>query len=189
MSCMPWIQKSSASFFRSFHCSQVPLELLYTDAWGPSPVCSKSGFKYYVSFMDDYSVIHDFFQLCVRVMFSLFFFIFNRMLNDFLTPNLNQSNLSRVVNITFFNKFFKQQGISHRISCPHIHQQNGAIKHKHRHIVETDLSLLSHAYAPLKFWEDAFVTACYLINHMPTTTLLQNHILMFFLKHQQTTNF
>jgi hypothetical protein len=109
MSCMPWIQKSSASFFRSFHCSQVPLELLYTDAWGPFPVCSKSGFKYYVSFMDVYSVIHDFFQLCVRVMFSLFFFIFNGMLNDFLTPNLNQSNLSRVVNITLFTNFLNSK--------------------------------------------------------------------------------
>jgi len=59
--------------------------------------------------MDDYSVIHDFFQLCVRVMFSLFFFIFNRMLNDFLTPNLNQSNLSRVVNITLFTNFLNSK--------------------------------------------------------------------------------
>jgi hypothetical protein len=69
------------------------------------------------------------------------------------------------------HKFFKQQGISHRISCSHTHQPNGVIELKLCHIVETGLSLLSHASAPLKFWEDAFVTACYLINHMPTTTL------------------
>ena len=32
-----------------------PLELIFTDVWGPSPICSKSGSKYYVSFMDAYS--------------------------------------------------------------------------------------------------------------------------------------
>jgi hypothetical protein len=60
------------------------------------------------------------------------------------------------------------------VSCPHTHQQNGAIEQKHRHIVETGLALLSHAHLPLKFWDDAFSTACYLINCMPTT-VLQNH--------------
>jgi hypothetical protein len=42
------------------------------------------------------------------------------------------------------------------VSCPHTHQQNGAIERKHRHIVETGLALLSHAHLPLKFWDDAF---------------------------------
>ena len=38
-------------------CTQVnfPLELIFTDVWGLSPICSKSGSKYYVSFMDAYS--------------------------------------------------------------------------------------------------------------------------------------
>jgi hypothetical protein len=71
------------------------------------------------------------------------------------------------------NKLLQQLGILHRVSCPHTHQQNGAIKRKHRHIVQTDLALLSHAHLPLPFWDDAFSTACYLINRMPTT-ILQN---------------
>jgi hypothetical protein len=73
------------------------------------------------------------------------------------------------------NKLLQQLGILHRVSCPHTHQQNGAIEQKHRHIVETGLALLSHAHLPLPlpFWDDAFSTACYLINRMPTT-ILQN---------------
>jgi hypothetical protein len=31
------------------------------------------------------------------------------------------------------------------VSCPHTHQQNGAIERKHRHLVETALSLLAQA--------------------------------------------
>jgi hypothetical protein len=64
-------------------------------------------------------------------------------------------------------------GNTHKLSCPYTHQQNGAIERKHRHIVGIGLALLSHASVPIRFWEDAFVTACYLINRMPTN-ILQN---------------
>lgn len=32
-----------------------PLELVQTDVWGPSPMLSFNGYKYYVSFVDMYS--------------------------------------------------------------------------------------------------------------------------------------
>jgi hypothetical protein len=62
-------------------------------------------------------------------------------------------------------------GISHRLSCPHTHQQNGVVERKDRHIVETSLALLSHAHVPLEYWDYAFQIACYLINRMPTPLL------------------
>ena len=34
--------------------SQV-LELIHTDLWGPSPIISKDGYVYYISFVDDFS--------------------------------------------------------------------------------------------------------------------------------------
>ena len=55
------------------------------------------------------------------------------------------------------NSFFKHIGISHRVSCPHAQQQNGAAERKHRHIVELGLSLFAHATMPLKFWDEAFL--------------------------------
>ena len=69
------------------------------------------------------------------------------------------------------SKFFESCGIAHHLSCPHTHQQNGAVERKHCHIVETGLALLYHANIPLRFWDDAFQTACYLINRLPTTIL------------------
>jgi hypothetical protein len=58
--------------------------------------------------------------------------------------------------------FFTSLGIAHRVSCPHTHQQNGSAEQKHRHIVETSLTLLAHAHMPLKFWDEAFLTTTYL---------------------------
>jgi histone deacetylase 1/2 len=68
-------------------------------------------------------------------------------------------------------KFFSDIGISHRVSCPHTHQQNGTAERKHRHIVETGLTLLSHASVPYRFWSDAFSTACFLINRLPSRVI------------------
>jgi histone deacetylase 1/2 len=62
--------------------------------------------------------------------------------------------------------------MSHHVSCPHAHQQNGAAERKHRHIVEVGLSMLSHASVPLKFWdEEAFLSATYIINRLPNEIL------------------
>jgi histone deacetylase 1/2 len=42
------------SFPISNHVSTAPLELIFTDVWGPA-IPSASGFKYYVSFIDDFT--------------------------------------------------------------------------------------------------------------------------------------
>lgn len=57
------------------------------------------------------------------------------------------------------------------MSGPHTHQQNGAVERKHRHIVEVGLSLLAHASMPLKFWDEAFLAAVYLINRLPSKVI------------------
>uniref|UniRef100_A0A8R7JVN6 Integrase catalytic domain-containing protein n=1 Tax=Triticum urartu TaxID=4572 RepID=A0A8R7JVN6_TRIUA len=69
------------------------------------------------------------------------------------------------------NSFFQKIGISHHVSCPHAHQQNGSAKRKHRHIVEVGLALLAHASMPLKFWDEAFLAATYLINIRPSKVI------------------
>jgi hypothetical protein len=52
-----------------------------------------------------------------------------------------------------------------------VHQQNGSAEHKHHHIVEVGLSLLAHASMPLKYWDETFLAATYLINRLPTKVL------------------
>ncbi|KAL9997723.1 putative RNA-directed DNA polymerase [Helianthus debilis subsp. tardiflorus] len=67
--------------------------------------------------------------------------------------------------------YLQSQGISHFTTPPHTPEQNGVAERRHRHIVETGLSLLHHARLPLSFWTHAFQTAVYLINQLPTPIL------------------
>ena len=69
------------------------------------------------------------------------------------------------------SKYLTSCGIHHRLSCPHTPAQNGTAERKHRHIIETALSLLKQASMPHKFWDEAACTAVYLINRMPTPLL------------------
>jgi histone deacetylase 1/2 len=44
---------------------------------------------------------------------------------------------------------------------------------KYGHIVEVGLSLLANASTPVKFWDEAFLCATYLINMLPSKVI--NH--------------
>uniref|UniRef100_A0A2N9HMZ2 Integrase catalytic domain-containing protein n=1 Tax=Fagus sylvatica TaxID=28930 RepID=A0A2N9HMZ2_FAGSY len=50
-------------------------------------------------------------------------------------------------------------------------EQNGVAERKHRHIVETGLTMLFHARLPKNLWIEAFMTAVYLINRLPSSKL------------------
>jgi hypothetical protein len=69
------------------------------------------------------------------------------------------------------NSFFSQIGITHLVSCPHAHQQNEAVEKKYRHIVDVGLSLLAHAHMSLKYWDEAFLAATFLINRTPSKVI------------------
>ncbi|XP_061341879.1 uncharacterized protein LOC133288188 [Gastrolobium bilobum] len=72
-----------------------------------------------------------------------------------------------------FSLFMSSHGILHQSSCPHTPQQNGVAERKNRHLIETTCTLLLDAHMPLQFWGDAVLTACYLINRMPSSAI--NH--------------
>lgn len=74
-----------------------------------------------------------------------------------------------------FQSFLTSQGILHQTSCAHTPQQDGVVERKNRHVVETTCTLLLHHKVPLCFWDDAILTACYLINRMPSS-ILNNQI-------------
>ncbi|CAN6469819.1 unnamed protein product [Victoria cruziana] len=57
------------------------------------------------------------------------------------------------------------------MSCPYTPQQNGIAERKHRHIIETALSMMHDVDIPFSFWTEAFYTATYVINRLPMVLL------------------
>lgn len=57
------------------------------------------------------------------------------------------------------------------VSCPYIFEQNGVSEGKHRHIVDTYITLLFNANFLLFLCVEAFMTVFFLIDKMITITL------------------
>ena len=64
-----------------------------------------------------------------------------------------------------------QHGILHQTSCVDTLAQNGVVKRKNRHLLETARALLFQMHVPKHFWADAVSTFCFLINRMPSSVL------------------
>jgi hypothetical protein len=126
--------------------STTPLEQVFSDVWGPAPL-SVGKQAYYVRLLMILANSHGFIFLKSVLMFIKPFSIISSMLNVSLIGKLL---LCKLIGGEYekLNGLFQKVGITHRVSCPHAHQQNGSAKRKHHHIVEVGLALLANASMP-----------------------------------------
>jgi histone deacetylase 1/2 len=157
-------------FSNSDRVISKPLEFIYSDVWGPAQT-STSGHRYYVSFIDGYSRFTWIYLLKHKSDVFHIFLAFQKHVERLLNHKIIHVQSDWGGEYLKLNKFFDDIGISHRVSCPHTHQQNGRAERKHRHLVETGLTLLAHASMPFRFWSDAFITASFLINRTPSRVI------------------
>jgi histone deacetylase 1/2 len=155
---------------RSTSISSRPLELVFSDVWGPTPT-SVGRNNFYVSFIDDYSKFTWIYLLRHKSEVFQCFKDFQQLVERQFDAKILTMQTDWGGEYEALNSFFKRIGIAHHVSCPYAHQQNGSAERKHRHIVEVGLTLLSHSSMPLKFWDEAFLTAVYLINRLPSKVI------------------
>ncbi|AAD21687.1 Strong similarity to gi/3600044 T12H20.12 protease homolog from Arabidopsis thaliana BAC gb/AF080119 and is a member of the reverse transcriptase family PF/00078 [Arabidopsis thaliana] len=150
-----------------------PLDRIHCDLWGPSPVVSNQGLKYYAIFVDDYSRYSWFYPLHNKSEFLSVFISFQKLVENQLNTKIKvfQSDGGGEFVSNKLKTHLSEHGIHHRISCPYTPQQNGLAERKHRHLVELGLSMLFHSHTPQKFWVESFFTANYIINRLPSSVL------------------
>jgi histone deacetylase 1/2 len=154
-------------YHKSFNESSAPLELVFSDVWGPT-LESVGRKKYYVSFIDDFSKFVWIYLIKHKSEVFQKFHEFQSLVERQFNRKILAMQTDWGGEYEKLNSFFNQVGISHHVSCSYAHQQNGSAERKHRHIVKVGLSLLAHASMPLKYWDEAFIAATYLINRTPS---------------------
>lgn len=125
--------------------SNGPLDLLYTDVWGPSAISSVDGSYYYVIFVDHYTKYIWFYHMRLK---SDVFAIFRRY--KLLVEKYFKRPITTIYSYgggeyTALKTFLSNEGIQHFKTPPHTPQHNGMAERRHKHIISTGLILLHQA--------------------------------------------
>ncbi|KAK0584816.1 hypothetical protein LWI29_019151 [Acer saccharum] len=70
-----------------------------------------------------------------------------------------------------FNDLCREWGIARHKTAPSNPQQNGVAERMNRTLMDKVRCLLINAKLPGKFWAEAVMTACYLVNRSPSTAI------------------
>ena len=153
-----------------FQSSRV-LERIHSDVWGPAPVVSVQGFRYYVVFIDNYSRFCWFYPMKSKSDVFSIFKIFQQQVETQYDQKIKvfQSDGGG----EFVNKqmaqHFSECGIKHIMSCPHTPEQNGIAERRHRYITELGMSMLFQSHLPHTLWVEALFTSAFLGNLLPSS--------------------
>lgn len=164
-------KSSRLPFVSSSFVASKPLERVHCDLWGPAPVASVQGFHYYVIFIDNFSRFSWLYPLKNKSDFLSTFVKFKAMIEKLLSTTILtfQCDGGGEFMSTEFKSILTTAGIQQLVSCPHTPQQNGLAERKHRHVTELGLAMMFQSHIPQKHWVEAFVTANFLINLLPST--------------------
>ncbi|KAG7579009.1 Integrase catalytic core [Arabidopsis thaliana x Arabidopsis arenosa] len=152
--------------------STRPLEYLYLDVW-TSPILSVDNYKYYLIIIDHFSRYTWLYPLKKKSDVKLVFIAFKALLENKLQQRIGTLFSDNGGEFLALREFLATSGVSHLTSPPHNPEHNGISERKHRHVVESGLTLLSQASIPTTYWTYAFATAVYLINRLITQVLSQ----------------
>ena len=170
----------------SMNKSAIPFALIHSDVWGPSPITTSSGHRWFVIFVDDCTRMTWLYLLKHKDEVFDVFKSFHIMVQTQFSAKiqiLRSDNGGEYVNQPF-QAYFQSHGLFHETSCSQTPQQNGIAERKNRHILETARALLIGTHVPSRYWDDAVATAVHLLNRMPTKVLtfqtplkvLSNHV-------------
>ena len=149
------------------------LGLIHTDLWGPSPMASLGGSRYYVTFIDDFSrKVWVYFLKNKSDVFETFkkWKAMVETESGLKLKCLRSDNGGEYID-GGFKEYCAVNGIRMEKTVPGTPQQNGIAERMNRTINEQARSMRLHSGLPQTFWADAVHTAVYLINRGPSVPL------------------
>lgn len=157
-------------FSKSSLKSTRPLELLFSDVW-TSLILSKDHFKYYLVIVDHYSRYTWMYPIKKKSDVKEVFIAFKCLVENRFQQKIGTFFTDNGGEFMVLKTYLAANGITHLTSPPHTPEHNGVSERKHRHIVETGLTMLSKASVPKELCPYAFAAAVYTINRLPTPVL------------------
>ena len=128
-------------------------DIIHSDVWGPSPVSSIGGSRYFVVFVDDYSRYSWIFHMKHRFELLQVYSNFAKMVETQFSKRIKIFRSDNAFEYTqyAFQAVLHSYGTVHHLTCPSTSQQNGRAERKFRHIFDTVRAFLLSAKVPAPF--------------------------------------
>lgn len=158
------------SFISNNHMSKFPFNLIHCAIWGPYHISANSGYRYFLTLVDDCTGFAWVFLLRhksdVQTAIPKFF-------NMIETQFHSKSKVFRSENARdlVFTNFFNDKGVLHQYSCVDTPQQNSIVERKHQHLLNVARALYFQSKIPTHFWTECILIATFLINCTPPPLL------------------
>ena len=145
-------------------------DLIHSNVWGPSPIATQGGSRYFVIFVDDFSRYTWIYLFKNRSELSQIYRDFTKMIEtQFSKPiKVFRSDNAQEYKAHEFTDILHQSGTIPHSSCASTSQQNGRAERKLRHILDVVRAITLVATTPSSFWGEAALTAVYTINRCPS---------------------
>lgn len=134
----------------TLHRATKPLQLLHADLWGPAPVPSYSGARYFLSIIDDFSCKNWNYFLHRKGEAFDTFRTFQRMVENETGLHVISIRTDRGGEFTSkaFQDYCHKHGIQRQLTVACTPQQNGVVDRRNRTLLETARCLTSHQNLP-----------------------------------------
>ena len=149
------------------------LELIHTDVCGPMSTEARGGFRYFVTFTDDYSKIGYIYLMRYK---SETFDKFKEFKAKVETQHgksikcLRSDRGGEYLSAEFLD-YLSVAGIESQTTAPGTPQQNGVAERRNRTLLNMVRSMMSYARLPVSFWGHALLSASHILDNLPSKSV------------------
>ncbi|GAB6033770.1 hypothetical protein CHUAL_013973 [Chamberlinius hualienensis] len=149
------------------------LQLVHMDLWGPSPIVSKTGARYLLTIIDDFSRRVSVHALERKNQALEHFKKFKVEVEKQLGLDIKCVRTDNGLEFCSgqFQRFLVNNGIKHQRTNSYTPQQNGVAERFNRTLLNKMRALLFESNLPIMFWSFAASTAAYLYNRTGHSTI------------------
>ena len=143
------------------------------DVCGPMSTQEKGGYKYFITFVDDYS--RNGYVYLMKRKFETFekFKEFRAEVENQLGKHIKSIRSDRGGEYLFrdFKDYLTQNGIVSQLTAPGTLEKNGVAERRNRTLLEMVRSMMSYSALPISFWGYALNTTIHLLNLVPSKSI------------------
>ncbi|KAJ9558089.1 hypothetical protein OSB04_012703 [Centaurea solstitialis] len=149
------------------------LEIIHTDVCGPFSHVARGGYRYFITFTDDFSRYgYVYLMRHKSETFEKFKEYQNEVQNlldkriKFLRSDRGGEYLSDE-----FDNHLMECGIVSQLTPPYTPQMNGVSERRNRTLLDMVRTMMCHSSLPVSFWGHALETAAHILNRAPTKSV------------------